>query len=561
MAKDSVKDTKEENRLTIVQLRGSDIKLLIPEGYRKLNYKNPVRKLASEIINDMIPFQKIVESSNQVIMFTKADKKNVMDFDDLDGLIKGIHESMTDEQGLIEAKKGITSRGYKYIYSIVKTVDTKTMGGAKYFLRLNIGTDDDVLEVQGDFQEIGTTGTRDTLGMEFARRAGLTNMIGDNPFEGWSEDPFDKTYTKGILMNLSEKEGIDALFPYHPLTQAREFLLAVLYDKFVIIKKEDSEESKESSDANKEETKEKQDEKEFMKKLFVDECQRITYDVDVNEELEKDLKVDIQLKNAIDQYNIQYVEFNEAGTKLMFQREKASELITYIESLINSIANHPKTFDTDFDEIKANKATFKEAIEYANEELDAAKKSAAGSGAGIAAGTAVASMAPTAAMWIATTFGTASTGTAISTLSGAAATNAALAWLGGGAAAAGGGGMAAGHALLALAGPVGWGIAGASILTSVILFARKKIKLAEEKNKELTDVKTNTAAIKEATAKINQLKDEHMSLYEKLNISFLKGMKYANSDYCNLKEDEQLELGTLVNNTKSLSALLKKNVE
>jgi len=45
-------------------------------------------------------------------------------------------------------------------------------------------------------------------------------------------------------------------------------------------------------------------------------------------------------------------------------------------------------------------------------------------------------------------FGTASTGTAISGLSGAAATNATLAWLGGGSLAAGGGGVAAGAAVL-----------------------------------------------------------------------------------------------------------------
>jgi hypothetical protein len=46
------------------------------------------------------------------------------------------------------------------------------------------------------------------------------------------------------------------------------------------------------------------------------------------------------------------------------------------------------------------------------------------------------------------TFGSASTGTAISTLSGAAATNSALAWLGGGSVAAGGGGMAMGAMVL-----------------------------------------------------------------------------------------------------------------
>ena len=65
----------------------------------------------------------------------------------------------------------------------------------------------------------------------------------------------------------------------------------------------------------------------------------------------------------------------------------------------------------------------------------------------------VASMAPTTLMSIATTFGTASTGTAISTLSGCVAQKAALVWIGRMFAgfAAEGAGMAAGQAFLALA--------------------------------------------------------------------------------------------------------------
>lgn len=55
-----------------------------------------------------------------------------------------------------------------------------------------------------------------------------------------------------------------------------------------------------------------------------------------------------------------------------------------------------------------------------------------------------------AALWGVTTFAVASTGTAISGLTGAAATNATLAWLGGGSLAAGGGGMAAGAIVLNL---------------------------------------------------------------------------------------------------------------
>ncbi len=45
-------------------------------------------------------------------------------------------------------------------------------------------------------------------------------------------------------------------------------------------------------------------------------------------------------------------------------------------------------------------------------------------------------------------------------LTGAAETNAFLAWVGGGSLASGGGGMAAGSATLALLGPVGWTFAG-----------------------------------------------------------------------------------------------------
>ena len=53
----------------------------------------------------------------------------------------------------------------------------------------------------------------------------------------------------------------------------------------------------------------------------------------------------------------------------------------------------------------------------------------------------VASIASSAAMWVAATVGIVSTGAAISTLSGAAATNAAMAWFGGDALAAEGGGI------------------------------------------------------------------------------------------------------------------------
>ena len=203
---------------------------------------------------------------------------------------------------------------------------------------------------------------------------------------------------------------------------------------------------------------------------------------DINDKI---TELDRMLESEITNYNDAYTLMNDKGIRLLIERSRSIDTIDNITGLINSIANTPKEFKDTFEIIESNRKTFKDACNFAERELDAARSAATSAGAGIAAGASVAFMAPTAAMWVATTFGTASTGAAISTLSGAAATNAALAWLGGGALAANGGGMAAGSALLAMAGPIGWTIAGATLLSSIVLFAKKRTKLNAEKNEEI----------------------------------------------------------------------------
>ena len=174
-------------------------------------------------------------------------------------------------------------------------------------------------------------------------------------------------------------------------------------------------------------------------------------------------ELDRMLEESITEYNDAYTLMNDKGLQLFNERERATDTMSFVEALVNSIANKPKSFEADFEEIKTNREKFQGTVDFSQRELQAAREAAGGAGAGLAAGATVAFMGPSAAMWVATTFGTASTGTAISTLSGAAATNAALAWLGGGALSAGGGGMVAGNAFLAMAGPIGWSIAGASL--------------------------------------------------------------------------------------------------
>ena len=173
---------------------------------------------------------------------------------------------------------------------------------------------------------------------------------------------------------------------------------------------------------------------------------------------------------------------------------------------------------------------------------------------------AVASLAPSAAIWVATTFGTASTGTAISTLTGAAASKAALAWIGGGAIAAGGGGTAAGSAILALAGPIGWGIAGATLLTSIAIFAKKRIDNREERQKALLGVIENTAQVDALAEQLHLLLNKTSSIREELTSFYNESIGSYRADFVNLSLDQQKQLGTLVNNTLSCSKLLAEHI-
>ena len=281
--------------------------------------------------------------------------------------------------------------------------------------------------------------------------------------------------------------------------------------------------------------------------------------VSVKEDItDKITELDRMLESSITEYNNAYTLMNDKGVQLLMERKRATDTISLVEILVNSIVNRPKSFDQEFNEIRKNRKNFITACEFGERELQAARDAASGAGAGLAAGASVAFMAPSAAMWVATTFGTASTGTAISTLTGAAAQNAALAWLGGGALSAGGGGMAAGNALLALSGPIGWSIAGATLLTSIMLFAKKRTKLNKKKNEEIESVKRNTEQVKEVDAGLKKLLDETIAIREGVNDSFTSSLAMYGKDYTSFSFEQKRSLGALVNNTKALSAHLSK---
>ena len=275
-------------------------------------------------------------------------------------------------------------------------------------------------------------------------------------------------------------------------------------------------------------------------------------------------------QEAVDGYNEAISCYNEEADSLanksieLYQvRDKAIKVVKIVEERINKLANKPKEFETKLEAIDVEIQNFEDkqiAISQSIKEAELASGSTAATASLSALGVTVATLGPTAAMGVATTFGVASTGTAISSLSGAAANSAALAWLGGGSVAAGGGGVAAGNAFLALAGPVGWGIAGAMLTASIgagVVANRKNEEVAKEAMEEQKKVELLARQLKEKVIEVTEL----IELTEKQTEGiYLANLSLTGMDYSLFTEDEKYQAGALVNSTLSLTAMVNKEI-
>ncbi|MBD2778061.1 hypothetical protein [Iningainema tapete] len=160
------------------------------------------------------------------------------------------------------------------------------------------------------------------------------------------------------------------------------------------------------------------------------------------------------------------------------------------------------------------------------------------------------------AITVATSIGVASTGTAISSLSGAAATNAMLAWFGGGAIAAGGGGMAVGAAVLG----------GITVLPALAIggfFAaregEKAMTKAQEYEAKVNKAITEINAAKDCSQKVKQRIIELRGVFESLNTRAIESLNKLESQTFDSKKDAEKfqQLAILI---KGLVEILKTPV-
>ena len=162
-----------------------------------------------------------LKTSNSMIYIQSypISRRKAMDYYDAKKNIDSIHKILGDTQTLIEVNASKTKNDRQYVYSIVKT--KKEKGGVEYTMVMHVEYENMAINVNGHFIETGMTGLRDTTIWELARREGLISGAGD---ARWCFDPYDKNYHHPYLMNLSEKEEYDKMFPDHPLSQCRQFI-------------------------------------------------------------------------------------------------------------------------------------------------------------------------------------------------------------------------------------------------------------------------------------------------------------------------------------------------
>ncbi|WP_210114204.1 hypothetical protein [Weissella confusa] len=258
-------------------------------------------------------------------------------------------------------------------------------------------------------------------------------------------------------------------------------------------------------------------------------------------------KAQYALETAVENHEKQSEKLTNAFIVLQDNRQRLADKLREVENAINRFKNTPDSYQKDVQKLSVSIQHYEKLLNEAQEEsANIARGAGAGAVAGVAAGGTVATFGGAGLTAVAMSLGTASTGTAVGALSGAAATNAALAWLGGGTLAAGGSGIAGGEALLALTGPIGWGIGGAIMLGSGLWARGKNAHAAEDMRADAVKVRAGTDAIRALIQEIKSHQELMIKVIEGLHAGILYVANFP-GNFNSLSETQAQSLGSFRN--------------
>lgn len=267
-------------------------------------------------------------------------------------------------------------------------------------------------------------------------------------------------------------------------------------------------------------------------------------------------------KKADEQYRKRCNEVLAHSKVLYKTRQEAMEQLKACDAYMQALTNCPAEFGRTGKTIQKGYQDFEKELEKIQKKVEKSRKGSVdkaltmGTATGAGAGLFGADLMLAAA----TTFGTTAAGVSISSLSGAAATNAILAWLGGGTLAAGGAGVVGGEILLSLVGPVGIGCA-------IVCLVAKGVKVNIDNKNQALNAEKDAKRRMEALNRLNCIDQNVDSLLRKTeaqsktvagNIAVVK--RIHKSDYSKFSDREAEQLRLMLNNAQTLASLVTEKV-
>ena len=123
--------------------------------------------------------------------------------------------------GLIYCDEFETANGVDGFESITKMPASESTGMVyTYFVNARNYSSQKLYQIIVRVHEMSPTGIRDNLIIHPISE--ITQLGIEALMEGYRQDPYDKEFQDGNLMNISEREEFDHLFPSHPLSIIRK---------------------------------------------------------------------------------------------------------------------------------------------------------------------------------------------------------------------------------------------------------------------------------------------------------------------------------------------------
>ncbi|MFF2911990.1 DNA polymerase III subunit gamma/tau [Paenibacillus sp. NPDC057934] len=263
------------------------------------------------------------------------------------------------------------------------------------------------------------------------------------------------------------------------------------------------------------------------------------------------------LKRVQATYEVQKQDFIKDTKRLLDKRRKLQTMINEAWDFINTMSNKPAVLNTELKVIKIEAKKFCGLLKTLELEMKISKASQISGGLpamDIVVGRGGASIGSTAELAIATTFGTISSGT---TLSSVGSTHAELPWPRSGTQDTGReGNTTTGPPLLGLARPTGCG----AILNAGLLRYRNNKKVAEQATTEAARICRHVSIVEATRKAIQEIIELSTRTTDALLGMLLKCRKFP-ADYILLTTEQKQLVEALVNNTKAGAELLNRVVE